>query len=214
MDTLLRAIVWLAIIVALLIAGARYTMLRWWEVPPHDRTLGASIQPTLQPGDWVLLWRLTKAGFGDLVMCPDPDDPSQSVVGRIAGESGDEVRISGSDVYVNGARVRSESACPERVFSLTNPDSGDPVEEHCAFELMGGVRHKTGLVPSERAAAFQSKHIVPRGHVFLLSDNRLFPFDSRSFGPIEVSQCKETVFFRLVSRSGFMDVERRLTLIR
>jgi hypothetical protein len=47
----------------------------------------------------------------------------------------------------------------------------------------------------------------------LVSDNRLFPFDSRDYGPVERSTCAETVLFRLVGRDGFFDVGRRFTYI-
>ena len=55
---------------------------------------------------------------------------------------------------------------------------------------------------------------VPSGHVYLVSDNRQFPWDSREFGPVERTTCAETVFFRLVSKDGFFDVANRLTVIR
>jgi hypothetical protein len=55
---------------------------------------------------------------------------------------------------------------------------------------------------------------VPPGHVYLVSDNRLFPYDSRDFGPVEARSCKETVFFRLVGRGGFFDAKTRFTYVR
>ena len=55
---------------------------------------------------------------------------------------------------------------------------------------------------------------VPDQQVYLVSDNRQFPWDSREFGPVERSTCVETVIFRLVSKEGFFDVANRFTMIR
>ena len=214
MEKLLRAAAWIAILLGLLVAGARYTVLRWWQVPLDDRYLDASIRPTLRAGDWVLLWRLTTPGFGDLVLCPDPDDPSQVVIGRIAGFERDEVRIDGDDVYLNNKRMAGGDSCPDREFSTPDPRSGDLVDQHCTLQRMGGVQHAVGQVPDSHREALKSNHVVPQGQVFLVSDNRLFPFDSRHFGSVPRQSCKETLFFRLVSKDGFFDVKNRLSLIR
>jgi hypothetical protein len=55
---------------------------------------------------------------------------------------------------------------------------------------------------------------VEPSSVYLISDNRLFPFDSRDFGPLPTASCKETFIFRLVSRLGFSHVKSRLTWIQ
>ena len=58
------------------------------------------------------------------------------------------------------------------------------------------------------------KVTVPSGQLYLVSDNRFFPFDSREYGPVPQESCSEAVFFRLVSRLGFGDSEARLTFIQ
>jgi signal peptidase I len=210
---ILRSLVWLFLAAGVLVGVARLTMLRWWQVPVEDADLGASVAPTLWPGDWVILWRLSPPGFGDLVLCPDPDEPGQPVIGRIIGEAGDALLIKDDgQLEVNGIRILSEQACRPREFTVPDPSSGEPRKLNCELELVGGVSHKRGTAgatvrPNAREVA------VPEGHVFLVSDNRQYPFDSRHFGALERQSCKERVLFRLVSHEGFFDVERRLTLI-
>ena len=58
------------------------------------------------------------------------------------------------------------------------------------------------------------KRNVAMGTLFLISDNRYLPFDSRDFGPVPKASCQETVVFRLVSRLGFSDVGSRLSWIQ
>jgi hypothetical protein len=59
----------------------------------------------------------------------------------------------------------------------------------------------------------QSSVDVSEGEVWLASDNRFLPYDSRDYGSVELESCKETIVFRLVSALGFFDVDKRLTFI-
>lgn len=211
---LLRTTFWLLLLVGLFVGFLRLTCLRWWQVPEDDPTLTTSLAPSLDPGDWVVLWRLTPPGFGDLVLCPDPSEPGQIVVGRIVGEGGDELSIDeDGDITVNNVRAVSESRCKETTFEVPNPRTGDPVELQCDIEVLGGVHHKRGR---RRAAGVKPMPVhskIQPGEVYLVSDNRHYPFDSRDYGTMPRELCNERVFFRLVSRLGFGDVRSRLSLI-
>jgi signal peptidase I len=209
-----RSLVWLLIGLGVVIGFLRLTMLRWWQIPPEDAELGVSIAPTLWAGDWVILWRLSPPGFGDLVVCPDPNHPTQPLIGRIAAEGGDKLVIADTgDLKVNTLRVTTEQACRQRTFVVTDPNSGSEVTLHCEFELLGGVSHPRGRLGGSAQRPLAQEVEVPSGHVYLVSDNRQFPFDSRHFGALDRKSCQERVLFRLVSREGFFDVDRRLTLI-
>lgn len=208
-----RFLLWTAIIVGSLVGILRLVAIRWWRIPSDDPILEASIAPTLRGGDLVLLWRATQPGFGDLVVCPDPEDPSLMVIGRIVGEEGDRVVVEGSDFWVNDSRVETEHACAEQTFDVIDPDTGNEVELNCDIEAVGGVSHMRGRITDDRVKQRVERE-VGEGRVFLLSDDRAYPYDSRHFGNAERKTCRESVFFRLVSRKGFFDVENRLTYIR
>ncbi len=211
---LLRATFWLLLLGGLLVGLLRLTCLRWWQVPEDDPTLTTSLAPSLSPGDWVLLWRLTPPGFGDLVLCPDPSEPGQIVIGRIAAEGGDALNIDEDGALkVNSLRATSEARCKQGMFEVPNPRTGDPVELHCDIEVLGGVRHKRG---QRRAAGLKPMPVsteVEPGELYLISDNRYYPFDSRDYGSLPRETCRERIFFRLVSRLGFGDVDSRLSVI-
>jgi signal peptidase I len=208
---------WTVLVAAALVAILRIVAIRWWQVPSQsaDPELAASIAPSLEGGDWVLSWRLTRPGKGDLVVCPDPDDPSNIVMGRIVGETGDKVSIDGQDVLLNGVKPSIEYNCTEQTFSLVDPDTTKEVQVFCDMEDIGDKLHMRAhnrLLRTTKARHFE-KTVEP-GRVFLLSDNRVHPFDSRHFGTVDRQSCKETVFFRLVSERGFFDHARRLNYIR
>lgn len=206
---------WSAVLAALVLGAMRAVAVRWWRIPLNDPWLQASVEPSLRGGDLVVLWRLTPAHYGDLVVCPEPNAPERVVVGRILGEAGDSIVIEDGHVAVNGHSVPTERACTEAKLQVNHPGNGQPVELHCDLEKAGGSLHSraTRDVSSTSPAPARVATNVPDGRVFLVSDNRHLPFDSRDYGPVERSSCRESVIFRLVGQNGFFDVERRFTYI-
>lgn len=211
-----KFLLWAAVVIGVVVGLARLTALRWWQLPEDDPILTTSVSPTLFPGDWVILWRLTKPNYGDLVVCDDPKNEGELVIGRIVGEANDQVKVQGQDLWVNQSLVRSERACTQRTFKTEDPNTGKEVEQHCAEVDLGGQLHMRGNISEHRS---QSSTLVTEmklgeGQVFLLSDNRLYPFDSRRYGAVERATCRESALLRLVSREGWSDVNGRLTWIR
>jgi signal peptidase I len=206
----MKTVLWILAVLGVLIGGLRLVALRWWQVPTDDDELAASLAPSLAAGDWVILWRLTPPSFGDLAMCPDPDNEGYSVIGRIAGEGDDRLRLKGADIYVNNRKLATESACNPPRVKITDPASGASVELNCSTEAMGGVKHMR--LNSKKVAEFSTE--VPSGSVFLVSDNRDMPYDSRNYGSLDKDACKETVVFRIMGAEGMGDVERRFTFIQ
>lgn len=215
-SSILRFGVFLAVVVGALVGVLRLTCLRWWQVPMDDPDLAVSIAPTLSAGDWIILWRATEPSFGDLVLCPDPEDPAEVVIGRIAGEPGDLLMIDDRGrLEINGSRVTADTACNTPKLSVVHPRSGDEIELRCDIEQLGGRYHQRALVPPQAPLKpLGGQREVPAGTVYLISDNRYRPFDSRDFGPVAKASCGETVIFRLVSRLGFSDVAARLSWIQ
>ena len=213
MRKLGRFLFWLGLIAVLLIGALRLTALRWWKVPLGDPYLEASIAPTLSGGDWVILWRLSAPRFGDLVLCPEPEAPERVVIGRLVGESGDRVQVQGSALSINGRRAGTEQTCKENKFSLIHPTTDRSIEQSCQIETLGSTSHKRGSTEGHGVLPAPVDENVRNGHVYLVSDNRLLPYDSRDFGQVKRETCKEMVVFRLVSDQGFMDVKSRFTFI-
>ena len=207
-----RFLIYLAIVIGIAVGAARATAIRWYRVPTDDPYLEASVAPTLFSGDLIVLWRLTKPGFGDLVMCPEPKAEHRSVIGRIVGMPGDRVEVDGSLVKVNGQTMRSEDACNDATFSVKDPVTRLDTTLSCDRENLGGRVHDRGNPPRDRGM-HDSKLTADSGRVILVSDNRFFPYDSRDYGSVPLESCKETVVYRLVSAKGFGDVKTRMSLI-
>jgi signal peptidase I len=213
MQKLLKFLLWTAVVIGVLVGLARAFAIRWWRIPEGDPYLEAAIAPSLRGGDLILLWRVTPPKFGDLVLCPEPTAPERMVIGRIFGDEGDKVRVEGSQVLVNGRAAETEHACNPRTFKVNHPGTGAELEQTCDIEAVAGVSHMRGGTAGHGVQASPVDQTVGAGKVFLVSDNRLLPYDSRDFGLVDRSTCTETVFFRLVSKDGFMDQTPRFTVI-
>lgn len=214
MHKMFRFLFWVALVAGVVIGLLRLTAIRWWRVPTDDPYLTASISPSVRAGDLILLWRLTPPGFGDLVLCPEPKRPERVVIGRLVGESRDDLEVNGADIVINRKRQPIESDCAARIFTENDPGTGIPVEQACSMEELGGSTHQRGEMLRQSVPPSDVKTTVPDGYVWLVSDNRQFPYDSRDFGPVERATCKETVFFRLVGAGGFFDTKTRNQYIR
>jgi signal peptidase I len=214
MRSTLRFLVWTVLVLGALIGLARATAIRWWRVPQDDVYLTASTSPSVRAGDLILLWRLTRPAFGDLVLCPEPKKPGRVVIGRIVGESRDDVQVIGADITINRRRQGVETNCFPPTFTEKDPETGIAVEQNCSVEALEGALHKRGEMVEKSVRPPDVEATVPAGHVWLVSDNRQYPWDSREFGPVQRDTCTETVFFRLVGKGGFFDATARNQYIR
>lgn len=210
MSKFLRFVAWTLVIAGALVGVLRLTVIRWLRVPLDDRYLEASLAPTLRAGDWVILWRGTPPIEGALVLCPEPKT-ARYTIARIVGEAGDSVKVAGG-VLVNERGFETESGCAP--FTIKDPGTGQELQQGCRREVVGSRTHLRGEIVGALPKPREAEVEVGAGQVFLVSDNRQFPWDSREYGPVERSTCMETVVFRLVSKEGFFDVPNRFTLIR
>jgi signal peptidase I len=210
MAKFLRLTAWALLIIAALIGVLRATAIRWWQVPVGDPYFDASIEPTLHGGDWIILWRVTPPSGGDLALCPEPKT-GRPVIDRIVGAQGQHVKMIREALIVDQKPADNDSQCDK--FTTRDPASGLDVQQGCSMEVVSDKTHMIGMVKDGPAKPATADLDVPAGQVFLASDNRQFPWDSRDFGTVERSTCSETVVFRLVSKDGFFDVPNRLSLI-
>jgi signal peptidase I len=213
MRTLGRWLLWTLIGFAVVVGSLRAVALRWWKVPEGDPWLEASVAPTLRGGDWVLAWRLTAPSLGSLVLCPEPKHTERLTVGRLIGDKGDQVKVEGTRISVNERLFRAEGSCAEEHFKVDAPDGPKGVEQRCSIEVAHGLIHMRGEA-EETAERPVYEQQVQSGEALLISDNRRYPYDSRDFGPVVRTTCKETIVFRIVGKTGFFDAATRFQYIR
>lgn len=212
MGKLLRTLGWATVIIGVILGGLKATVMEWWRIPSDDPQFGASLAPTLFPGDLVLLWKGSLKA-GDLARCADPEAPGRFLVGRIMGEPGDQVEISGPDVSVNGRRAVQEHSCSPARVTVQDPSSGADIEIHCGIESLNSRKHMRGTHTAGHRNPTVRKATVADGQFYLVSDNRVHPFDSRDYGGLVKTTCKEFVVFRIKGTKGWADADTRMTFI-
>lgn len=131
-----------------------------------------SMEPTLERGDRLVVNKLSYAvgeiERGQVVVFDRPEgvvlEGNRQVIKRVIGLPGEEVRVSGGEVWIDGRRlVEPYLASPTSSFptSISIPGCDNPVER-------------------------ADRCIVPDGMVFVFGDNRDDSTDSRVYGPIAV----------------------------
>jgi len=128
----------------------------------------AAMETSVIADQYVLIDKLTPHwatyARGDIVVFAPPSPYSGSngepFIKRVIGLAGDHVALKDGKVYVNGIALDEPYVFAE-----------------------DGVRQATDPIPGG-----PSEWLVPRGELLVMGDHRQASADSRSFGPIEVSQ--------------------------
>lgn len=189
-----------------------YKVIEFWTVPSDDPVLAASVVPTLRAGESVLLLRRGEPRFGEVVRCTHPEDASKIVVGRVFGTAGDTVEVDNATVIVNSKSIATSHACKNRNVTVTDPSTDETVELLCDLEEGGAGFHERARSATQAKVGRRPAQ-VQTDQLFLVSDDRQFPYDSRDFGAVAASECR-TIVVRLWGQTGWLDAERRLTYIR
>lgn len=119
--------------------------------------LGASMQPSFEDHDRVLVSKIGEAKRFDVVVFDAPDISGEHYIKRVIGLPGDHLEVKDDTLYVNGEPT------DEPYLELETIPGGHLTEEFTLEEKTG---HRQ----------------VPAGKLFVMGDNRLNSKDSRTFG--------------------------------
>jgi signal peptidase I len=92
-------------------------------VSARIRVDGASMEPTLQSGEFVIVNKLAywfgDPTLGDVIVFHFPRDPDQEYIKRIIGLPGDQVEIKDGSVFVNGQVLSEDYIAASPVYNVS-----------------------------------------------------------------------------------------------
>ena len=123
---------------------------------------------------------------GDVVVFICPEPPNEDYIKRVVALPGDEIRVRGGVISINGKPVdRNPLGQSTHWDRDSRSESWYPFSSMAYQETMGdhtfNVLQETEM---GRTAADYGPFVVPEGHVFAMGDNRDHSHDSRVWGPV------------------------------
>lgn len=122
-------------------------------VSARVRVEGASMTPTLQNGEYVLVSRLSyrtgEPQRGDIIVFSFPGDQKQDLIKRVIGLPGETITIRNNEVLVNGVKLEEPYIAQSPVYN------GEWTVREGELFVLGDNRndskdsHQWGLLPDE-----------------------------------------------------------------
>ncbi len=183
-------------------------VLRSFVVEPFQIP-SSSMVPTLKVGDFILVnkWtygirlpvirskiiEINAPQRGD-VMVFFPPHEERYFIKRVVGLPGDEIHVLNGVLYVNGDKMTQRVLADEQAAPRSVVMSED----------LTGVEHaiQKRLLPTRLSQNFTA--VVPKGHYFMMGDNRDNSSDSRVWGPVPEDRIVGRAFARWMFWDKFL----------
>jgi signal peptidase I len=169
------------------------------------RIPSGSMMPTLLIGDFILVNKFAygvrlpiinkkiidigQPERGDVVVFRYPKDPNIDYIKRIIGLPGDKITYLNKKLLINGQSMQQTSlgefAGVGQGVSMTGAEM--------LSENLQTVKHQ--ILINHRTAKLKGTYLVPKGHYFVMGDNRDNSNDSRYWGTVPEENLLGKAFF-------------------
>ncbi len=179
-------------------------LLRSFLVEPF-RIPSGSMMPTLLIGDFILVNKFSygirlpvlndkvidvgEPERGDIVVFRYPKQPSVDYIKRVIGLPGDRIAYYKKKIYVNGKPVKQVSLGRYQGVGQGANMTGAEL----LLEDLQGVEHN--ILISRGLPSVEGVFVVPKGHYFMMGDNRDNSNDSRYWGTVPEANLVGKAFF-------------------
>ncbi|MCX7121496.1 MAG: signal peptidase I [Gammaproteobacteria bacterium] len=153
----------------------------------------SSLAPTVLPGDFIFvnqyhyglrfpIWNkkiinISEPAHGQIALFPYPAEETMTFVKRVIGLPGDHISYIDKTLYINGVKQETKF-----IKDVTRLDDFGQLQTYQEYqENLLGVKHDIFLMENAPANNFYNV-VVPKGHYFMMGDNRDESDDSRYWG--------------------------------
>ena len=148
------------IVETIVVAAAIFVVVYLFLLQPHQ-VRGASMKPNFHDGEYILTdkisYRFGEPKRGDVIIFTSPTDQDVDFIKRIIGLPGEKVKISDGKVTITNSEHKDGFVLQEPYETLGPTSGGKEAPQNTEVE-------------------------VGENEYFVLGDNRLESFDSRSWG--------------------------------
>ena len=147
---------------------------------------GHSMDPTLADGEYLLEVRYLPIDRFDIVVAKETDENGNEkrIVKRVIGMPGDTIKYENDQLYINGKKT-DEPYLKEYISKFKKDKLQSTYSYRKMFQQIA-VQANSFTQDSLGNSTFTVE--VPKGHYFLLGDDRLVSRDSREVGNFKASQ--------------------------
>lgn len=158
-----------------------------FKVPFSDLTL---FSMNLDP---IYLFGEQKVKRGDVVVFKYPQDPSINYIKRVIGLPGDTIEIKDKVVFINGKPLETK-ALPKKQFMATMDEKFR--DNNLSFYQVKSKQAEFiyQVDDDNYFKGSYEKRKVPKGHYFVMGDNRDYSYDSRYWGFVPHNYIKGKAF--------------------
>ena len=161
-----------------------------WQFVKVD---GHSMDPTLADKEQLVVLKQTKINRFDIVVAKEEEGgPKKKNVKSVIGMSGDVIKYKNDTLTINNKKTEEPY-----LKEYTKLFKKDKLQEKYSYNpLFQDLAQSSTAFTTDSNGSSEFTTVVPKGHYYLVGDDRIVSKDSRAVGPFKKSTIVGEVKFR------------------
>lgn len=161
-----------------------------WQFVKVD---GHSMDPTLADKEQLVVLKQTKINRFDIVVANEEEEgQKKKIVKRVIGMPGDVIKYKNDTLTINNKKTEEPY-----LKEYTKLFKKDKLQEKYSYNpLFQDLAQSSTAFTTDSNGSSEFTTVVPKGHYYLVGDDRIVSKDSRAVGPFKKSTIVGEVKFR------------------
>ncbi|HEO0528015.1 TPA: signal peptidase I [Streptococcus agalactiae] len=161
-----------------------------WQFVKVD---GHSMDPTLADKEQLVVLKQTKINRFDIVVANEEEGgQKKKIVKRVIGMPGDVIKYKNDTLTINNKKIEEPY-----LKEYTKLFKKDKLQEKYSYNpLFQDLAQSSTAFTTDSNGSSEFTTVVPKGHYYLVGDDRIVSKDSRAVGPFKKSTIVGEVKFR------------------